>query len=61
MVPLPKTLGDLQGFKVIHLLKWLDDVTDWAKTELPRVVNLAEDRSEFRMFIHGIVQAPHGV
>jgi len=37
------------------------DVTDWAKTELPRVVHLAEDRSEFRMFVHGIVEAPHGV
>jgi len=41
--------------------QWLDDVTDWAKTELPRVVNLAEDRREFRMFVRGIVQAPHGV
>jgi len=41
--------------------QWLDDVTDWAKTELPRVVHLAEYRGEYRMFVHGIVQAPHGV
>ena len=41
--------------------QWLDDITDWAKTELPRVVHLAEDRREFRMFVHGIVKAPHGV
>jgi len=41
--------------------QWLDDVTDWAKTELPRVVHLAEDRREFRKFVHGIVEAPHGV
>jgi len=25
------------------------------------VVHLAEDRREFRMFVHGIVKAPHGV
>ena len=41
--------------------QWLDDITDWAKTELPRVVHLAGDSKEFRMFVHGIVQAPHGV
>jgi len=38
-----------------------DHLYDQAKTELPRVVHLAEDRREFRMFVHGIVQAPHGV
>jgi len=41
--------------------QWLDDITDWAALELPRVVHLAGDRREFRSFVHSIVQAPRGV
>jgi len=40
--------------------QWLDDTTDWAKLELPRVVHLAGDRRDFTSFVH-IVQAPHTV
>jgi len=41
--------------------QWLDDITDWAEIELPRMVQLAGDRREFRSFVHSIIQAPHGV
>jgi len=41
--------------------QWLDDITDWAKLEMPRVVHLAGNRRELRSFVHSIVQAPHGV
>ena len=41
-----------------------DDATDGHPTNRSAVcivVHLAEDRREFRMFVHGIVEAPHGV
>ena len=47
-----RTLQKL-GFSRLVYGKWLDDITDWAELELPRVVHLAEDRREFsdRSFI----------
>jgi len=41
--------------------QWLHDITDWAALELPRVVNLAGDRREFRSFVHSIIQSPRRV
>jgi len=39
--------------EVVHLRRrqLLDDFTDWAKLDLPRVVHLSVDRREFRSFV----------
>ena len=41
--------------------QWLGDVTVWTGLKLPEVVTLATERGKFRQFVHGVVQASHGV
>jgi len=47
--------------RAVRKKQWLDDITDWAKMELPEVVTLAKDRQAYRQLVHRIVQAPYGV
>ena len=50
------TASCVQHVRVRGPYVWLDDITDWAELELPRVVHLAADRRQFRSFVHSIVQ-----
>jgi len=52
------TLGTMPGIPGVGRRQWLHDVTDWTKIELPRLVNLAENREEYRSFVHRTIQAP---
>jgi len=37
--------------------QWTDDITDWAGLNLPEVVTLANERRQYRQFVHKIAKA----